>query len=154
MRQRVMDTVNALLQHSGQTVPAKSLHIADNSLQVYNVEHWPETFNSLLVHDFPSLRISIDSSANSLSGFVVTLQWDALLDISQKVTVLVYFLTMFGLVCFVLHTSVTNFQNISIDHMRHIRDLYLNGYNGTDTGLGGGSRLAEQLRSLITHSEL
>ena len=74
MKQRIIQTVNALLEQSGQSVPAIFLTIDINSAQIYDVEHWPETFNSLLLHDTPSLVISTDSSNASVSGFVVTLQ--------------------------------------------------------------------------------
>jgi len=74
MTQRIVETVHLLLQQSGQSVPAKILTIDINSVQIYDVEHWPETFNTLLLHDTPSLVISVDSSNASVSGFVVTLQ--------------------------------------------------------------------------------
>lgn len=39
MKARIMNTVHALLQKSGQSVPAKHLSIGDRSLQVYDVDH-------------------------------------------------------------------------------------------------------------------
>jgi len=83
MKTCVMDTVHTVLRKSGQSVPAKHISISENSLQVYDVEHWPETFNSLLLHDFPSIAISIDSSTASVSGFVITLAWNPPIDVSE-----------------------------------------------------------------------
>ena len=105
MKTRVMESVHDLLQQSGQSVPAKHLSIGKRSIQIYDVEHWPESFNSLLLHDIPSIVISIDSSTASLSGFVVTLHWKPSVDMSQCVGIFVHCLLLCCVIVFFVNLS-------------------------------------------------
>jgi hypothetical protein len=155
MKACVMETVHDLLRQSGQSVPAKHLSIGEHSLQVYDVEHWPESFNSLLLHDFPSLVLSIDSSCASLSGFVVTLHWKPAVDMSQFIAVVVHCLVLFLVVLFVTHACWVSFLGMSTDNLEQIRALYF--LNGTTTGSGAnGTRsvLNDDLRAAMAHVEL
>lgn len=155
-----MQTVHALLRQSGQAVPAKHFSTGDNSLQVYDVEHWPETFNSLLLHDFPSIVISIDSSVASLSGFVVTLCWTPPVDISRCVCDIVHVFVFCLVLSMVVRACAMGLLQVSVDDsMAQIRELYLHGSgrNGTTRDFGAyapSSLLTDQLRSFITQSEL
>ena len=136
----VMNTVHQLLDHSGQATPAKHLSRDERSLEVYDIEHWPETFNSLLMHDFPSLCISVDSSVASLSGFVVTLTWTPSVDASQRIEVLVYISALTVLLCLVLRTCFMGIARVSLEQFAETQ--------------GGSSLLADQLHSLVTKGEL
>ena len=73
MKTHVVNTVNTLLQRSGQSFPVNNLSRGKNSVQVYDVKHWPDIFNVLLLHAFPSISISVGASV--ASRFVVTLRW-------------------------------------------------------------------------------
>lgn len=163
MKQAVIDTVNSLIQTSGQHVPAKILTSGRNSLQVYDVEHWPEAFNSLLLHDFSSLVISIDSSSASLSGFVITLRWNAPVDFSEYVGSIVHILVMFVFLCILVQTSIVHVEKVSSTAMTEIRNSYLFGENYTATdgsttrSFGANTQaspLTDKLRSFMTHNEL
>jgi hypothetical protein len=163
MKQAVMDTVNSLIQTSGQHVPAKILTSGRNSLQVYDVEHWPEAFNSLLLHDFSSLVISIDSSAASLSGFVITLRWNTPIDFAVFVSNMVHILVMCVFVCILIQISIVHVEKVSSANMMDIRNSYLFGENytatdGTTARSFGANTLAspltDKLRSFMTHNEL
>jgi hypothetical protein len=155
MKQRIVDTVNLLLQQSGQSVPAKILTIDENSVQVYDVEHWPETFNSLLLHDTPSLVISTDSSNASVSGFVVTLHWNPPVDISKWFGSVMHCLVVFVMILVVTRCCVEGMHQLSLDDTpTKIRELYLRGAGGNATARDFGayapsSLLAEQLRFAI-----
>jgi hypothetical protein len=155
MNVRVMETVHALLHQSGQSVPAKHLTVGKRCIQVYDIEHWPESFNSLLLHDFPSLVISIDSSTASLSGFVVTLHWKQSVDMSQCVGVLVHCLVVCALIVFLVNTCWVNINNIPTETLEHIRVLY--SANGTVGEFGVyrlPSRLSDELRAVMSQGEL
>ena len=136
----VMDTVHQLLDRSGQATPAKHICRDERSLEVYDIEHWPETFNSLLIHDFPSLCISVDSSVASLSGFVVTLTWTPPVDVSQRIEVCVYIFALIMLLSLVLRTCFMGMARVSLEQ-----------FSGTQ---GGSSLLADQLHALVTRGEL
>lgn len=157
MKTRVMGTVHALLEQSGQSVPAKHLSIGDRSLQIYDVEHWPESFNSLLLHDFPSIVISIDGSVASLSGFVVTLHWKQAVDISEFVAMTLHvFVVVLFIVC-MLRACMLTMQLVPLEEVEAIRVVYFgNGtahYNtfGTNTP---SSVLTDELRSVMARAEL
>jgi hypothetical protein len=147
-----METVHALLRQSGQTVPTKHLSTTENSVQVYDVEHWPETFNSLLIHDCPSLVISIDSSSASLSGFVVTLYWKPNVNLTESVCDFVHVLVM--CICFsiALNTCFAWVRDVSLYDMEQMLGMYSRGNNST-SGMSS-SLLTDQLRAFMTHSEL
>ena len=140
----VMNTVHQLLDSSGQTTPAKHLSRDERSLEVYDIEHWPETFNSLLMHDFPSLRISVDSSVASLSGFVVTLAWTPPVDASRQIGVVVYILALTVLLGLVLYTC---FMSSSIPSAR----VSLEQFSAIH---GGSSLLADELHAIVNRGEL
>jgi hypothetical protein len=140
MNVSVMKTVHQLLDHSGQATPAKHIARDQRSLEVYDIEHWPETFNSLLMHDFPSLCISIDSSVASLSGFVVTLTWTPPVDASQRVEVFVYIIALTVLLCLVLHTCFLGISRVSLEQFADMQ--------------GGSSLLTDQLHALVSKGEL
>jgi hypothetical protein len=140
MNVSVMETVHLLLDRSGQATPAKHLSRDERSLEVYDIEHWPETFNSLLIHDFPSLCISVDSSVASLSGFVVTLTWTPPVDASQRIEVFVYIFALIMLLGLVLRICFMGMAQVSLDQ-----------FNGTH---GGSSLLADQLHALVNRGEL
>lgn len=155
MKTLIMETVHALLEQSGQTVPAKHLSVGERSLQVYDVEHWPESFNSLLLHDFPSLVISIDTSAASLSGFVVTLHWKPAVDLSQCVGVFIHCLVVFILILCVMRSCWTNLEQVSLENLEYIRALYFaNGTSAEFGTYGPSSLLTDQLRAVMSHGEL
>jgi hypothetical protein len=147
-----METVHALLRQSGQTVPAKTLSNTENSVQVYDVEHWPETFNSLLLHDFPSLVVSIDSSPASLSGFVVTLHWNPKVDITEYICDFVHVLVVCIFLFIVLNTCFICVRDVSLHDMEEMLEMYSRGNNSTSGT--SSSLLTNQLRSVMTHSEL
>jgi hypothetical protein len=152
-----MQTVHALLQQSGQGVPAKHLSLGPTSLQVYDVEHWPESFNSLLLHDFPSIVISVDSSDASLSGFVVTLRWSAAVDVSTMVSTVVHVVVVACMLCFTVRACLLAYAQVSPDEMVRIAQLYRAGATGTTRDLGAfapPSPLTDELRRLMVHSEL
>jgi preprotein translocase subunit YajC len=153
MKTRVMHTVHTMLQKSGQSVPAKHLSVSENSLEVYDVEHWPESFNSLLLHDFPYLVISIDSSTASVSGFVVTLRWNQSPDISEWVSKTVHIIVMCVLLTTMVYFCYIRLQQVSVDELDRICSLYA-GHNVHESGVyGNSSSLADELRSVIAHSE-
>jgi hypothetical protein len=155
MKHLVMETIHLLLKQSGQSVPAKHLSIGDRSLQIYDVEHWPESFNCLLLHDFPSIVISIDSSGASLSGFVVTLHWKPAMDISEYIGVFVHCSFLLILSMIVLNSCWGNIQNVSTDSIEDMRMLYFG--NNTTKGFGAhgpSSSLTDELRNVMSHGEL
>jgi hypothetical protein len=155
MKKLIMETVHLLLNQSGQSVPAKHLSVGDHSLQIYDVEHWPESFNSLLLHDFPSIVISIDSSGASLSGFVVTLHWKPAVDFSEFIGVLVHCSFLFVVIIVVLQACWGNMQNVSLQNIEDVRVLYLG--NNTTKGFGAygpSSSLTDELRAVMSHGEL
>jgi hypothetical protein len=126
-------------------------------MQLYDIEHWPDKFNSLLLHDFPSLDISVDASDASLSGFAVTLRWNPanssqLGFINETVHVLVSFL----LISLVLYACCTGFNRVSMEELRELK-LFMQSptvpYN-TSAHLYPYSSLVHQLKSLMAHSEL
>jgi hypothetical protein len=156
MKKRVMDTVHALLVQSGQSVPARHLSIGVRSLQIYDVEHWPESFNSLLLHDFPSMVISVDGSIASLSGFVVTLHWKPDIDLSECVAMFVHVFVVSLLIVLTLRACLSNLHEVSLDSLQEIRDMYT-AANGTARDFGGrtpSSVLAGDLRSVMAQAEL
>jgi hypothetical protein len=150
MKERIMNIVNALLQQSGQTIPAKNLSIGNQSLQIYDVEHWPETFNTLLVHDFPSIIISIDSSSASLSGFVITIKWARQIDRSDSIRFLVYILFMCAMIFYVSNTSLAIFHRVSPEKIETIRGMYA-GNHAADVV---GSVLTDELRAVMAQGGL
>jgi hypothetical protein len=159
MKTLVMQTVHALLEQSGQNVPAKHLSGDPTSLQVYDVEHWPESFNSLLLHDFPSIVISIDSSDASLSGFVVTLRWRAATDVSTMASSVVHLVCAACLLCYMVRVCLSAYAQVSPHEMVDLANLYRAGANGTSSrGFAAfappPSPLTDELRRLMLHSEL
>jgi hypothetical protein len=148
-----MDTVHDLLQQSGQAVPAKHMSIGKHSLQIYDIEHWYENFNSLLLHDFPTLVISIDSSTASLSGFVITIHWTPPLDASRWVGTCVHILVISLCLFAVLSCCVSQMQSIQHEEIAKIWDIYRGSEkNGTAYSFGVHapvSLLAEELRSVM-----
>lgn len=155
MKTLVMETVHALLQQSGQSVPAKHLSCAPTSLQVYDVEHWPESFNSLLLHDFPSIVISIDSSDASLSGFVVTLRWRAATDVSTMASTVVHLVCVACVLVFMVRVCLSAYAQVSPHKMADIANLYRVGSTGTSAVFAPPpSPLTDELRRLMVHSEL
>jgi hypothetical protein len=153
MKNRVMDTVNMLLQRSGQYFPAKNMSRDDHSVQVYDVEHWPDIFNTLLIHDFPSIVVSFDTSTSSLSGFVVTLQWRSVVDASAWVGAVVHILFMLLVLCMVFFAIWTSLQNITPDEMKRVHAIYVLDRNSS-TGEAPTSLLAEHLRVVMVNNEL
>ena len=153
MKNRVMDTVNMLLQRSGQYFPAKNMSRDNNSVQVYDVEHWPDIFNTLLIHDFPSIVVSFDTSTSSLSGFVVTLQWRSVVDASAWVGAVVHILFMILVLCMVFFAIWTSLQNITPAEMKRVHAVYVLGRNSS-TGETPTSLLAEHLRVVMVNYEL
>lgn len=148
-----METVHALLQQSGQAIPAKHISIGKNSLQIYDIEHWYENFNSLLLHDFPTVVISIDSSSASLSGFVITIHWTPPLDAFRWVGILAHILVMALGLLFVSSCYVSQMQSIKHENMSKIWDVY-RGYdhNGTVHSFhdySATSLLVEELRAVM-----
>jgi hypothetical protein len=153
-----MDTVHALLDKSGQAVPAKHISIGKHSLQIYDIEHWYENFNSLLLHDFPTLVISIDSSSASLSGFVITLHWTPPLDATQWIGTVVHILVMcicliaMGIYC------ISDVHQIPHDEMSKIWDIYRGVSGNATTGPLSmdtpTSQLTSDLRSVITQGDM
>jgi len=155
MDESVMKTVHILLDRSGQAVPAKHISRDDRSLEVYDVEHWPELFNSILRHDFPSLSISIDSSVASLSGFIVTLVWSPPVDASKWIASAVYLTVLAVILCFVLRTCSVGMTRVPIEKLTQLTELYNGPVNFSgNSHSNGSSLLAEQLHSLMTRSDL
>jgi hypothetical protein len=150
MKNKVMRTVHVLLKHSGQTF--KHLATDSRSIEIYDVEHWPDSFNSLLLHDFPSLSISVDSSATSLSGFVVTLQWNPVMDISARASAVLHIVVVSVFICIMLSACYRGFQTISVTEMAQIKNDYVS--TGSRGENASTSSLAAQLRVLMAHSEL
>jgi hypothetical protein len=153
MKAEIMDTVHALLQESGQAVPAKHISIGKNALQIYDIEHWYENFNSLLLHDFPAVVISIDTSSASLSGFVITIRWTPPLDSFKWVCILAHIVFMMLGLLFVTSCCVSEMQHIEHSDMERTWDMYrgydhkgnvrvFNEYNST-------SPLVEELRAVM-----
>ena len=140
MKVCVMNTVHQLLDRSGQATPAKHIARGDCSIEVYDIEHWPETFNSLLMHDVPSLRISVDSSVASLSGFVVTLTWTPPVDASHRIEVCVYIFALTVLLGIVLYTCFIGITRVSLEQFAEMQ--------------GGSSLLTDQLHALVSKGEL
>jgi hypothetical protein len=153
MKTRVIDTVNTLLQRSGQAFPVKNLSNGNNSVEVYDVEHWPDIFNALLLHDFPSIVFSFDASTASLSGFVVTLRWRQAIDCSECIGMVVHILVMFLCLCIVVRSIVLSLENISIEKIQRVQEMYMAGRNSS-TGEGTSSLLTEHLRAAMAHNEL
>ena len=145
MKERIMRTVHALLQRSGQTVPAKHLSSGDRSLQIYDVDHWPETFNSLLIHDFPSIVISVDSSVASLSGFVITIHWIPSIDRSGCIHFFIHILFLCATVLYVANKCLVLFHGISVKSVQEIKDTYV----GNSTVGDVGSILTDELRAVM-----
>ena len=159
MKTLVMQTVHALLEQSGQSVPAKHLSCDPTSLQIYDVEHWPESFNSLLLHDFPSIVISIDTSDASLSGFVVTLRWRAAADVSAMASSVVHLVCVACLLCYMVRVCLSAYAQVSPTEMADLATLYRAGSTGTSSRdfvafAPPPSPLTDELRRLMVHSEL
>jgi hypothetical protein len=153
MKAEIMETVHALLQESGQAVPAKHISIGKNSLQIYDIEHWYENFNSLLLHDFPAVVISIDSSSASLSGFVITIRWALPLDTFKWVCIFAHIVFMTLGFFFVSSCCVSQMRSIDHSEMVKTWDMYrgydhqgnvrvFNEYNST-------SLLVKELRAVM-----
>ena len=140
-----MNTVHALLERSGQSVPAKNLSTGIRSLEIYDVEHWPETFNTLLVHDFPSIVISIDSSPASSSGFVVSIQWNPPVDKSDCIRFTVHILFLYVLIFYVACACSGNFQRVSPESIEIVKGMYTG-----NSSIGVVSVLTDQLRAVMT----
>jgi hypothetical protein len=147
MKMLIMDTVHSLLNQSGQSTPAKHISIGKNSLQIYDIEHWYENFNSLLLHDFPTLQISIDSSSASLSGFVITIHWTPPLDATRWIGILVHILVMCLGLFVVLSYCTSAIQNIPHDELSKIWDVYRG--IAHDGPYAPTSLLADELRSVM-----
>jgi hypothetical protein len=153
MKKDVMDTVNTLLQRSGQSFPAKNLSREHNSVQVYDVEHWPDVFNTLLIHDFPSIVVSFDTSTASLSGFVVTLKWRSQVDASVWVGVFVHILCMVLCLSLVMHAVLLSLQSISLDEIQRVHGMYMEDRNNSTNG-DESSLLTKHIRAVLAHNEL
>jgi hypothetical protein len=155
MDESVLKTVHTLLERSGQAVPAKHIARDDRSLEVYDVEHWPELFNSILRHDFPSLSISIDSSVVSLSGFIVTLTWSPAVDASKLIASAVYLTVLTVILCFVLRTCSVGMTRVPIEKLTQLTELYNGPLNFSGPSHSkGSSLLADQLHALMARSDL
>ena len=153
MKQRVIGTVNSLLERSGQLFPVKQISNMSNSIEVYDVEHWPDSFNTLLLHDFPSMVVSFDTSTASLSGFVITLEWKPFIDPSEWVGVLVH-ITVFALcLLMIIRTVLESFHNISHSEMLNMQGFYQMGRNHS-TDEVADFLLAEQLRVVMSQSKM
>ena len=150
-----MNTVHLLLERSGQSVPAKHLSNGTRSVQVYDIDHWPESFNSLLVHDFPSIIISIDSSSASLSGFVVTIQWKPVVDRSDCIRFVSHIIFLCVLIAYVSHACLANIESIPLNNIQEINEMYLSnstaGHFGAD---GPSSPLTDELRAVMAQGGL
>ena len=145
MKERILNTVHALLERSGQSVPAKNLSTSTRSLEIYDVDHWPETFNTLLVHDFPSIVISIDSSTASLSGFVVSIQWNPPVDKSDCIRFSVHILFLCALIFYVACACSDNFERVSPESVEIIKGMYVG-----NSSSGVVSVLTDELRAVMT----
>jgi hypothetical protein len=154
-----MDTVHMLLQRSGQAVPAKNISIGKHALQIYDIEHWHENFNSLLLHDFPTLVISIDSSSASISGFVVTIHWTPPLDATQLIGTVVHICVILLGLFLVVCCCMSQIQSIPHDDLSKIWDIY-RGISSDGTAHSFGvdttptSLLASELRSVIAQGDM
>ena len=153
-----MDTVHMLLQRSGQAVPAKNISIGKHALQIYDIEHWHENFNSLLLHDFPTLVISIDSSSASISGFVVTIHWTPPLDATQLIGTVVHIFVISLSLFAVVYCCMSQMQRIPHDELSKIWDIYC-GITSDGTAHSFGvytptSLLASELRSVIAQGDM
>ena len=147
MKVQIMDTVHALLHQSGQAIPAKHISIGKHSLQVYDVEHWYESFNSLLLHDFPTLLISIDSSSASLSGFVITIHWTPPLDTTRCIGTFIHIVLMCLVLFVLLSCCVSEIRSIPYTDVSKIWDIYRGDIrNATYTPT---SLLTDDLRSVM-----
>jgi hypothetical protein len=153
MKTRVIDTINLLLQRSGQSFPVKNMSTDKYSVQIYDVEHWPDVFNTLLVHDFPSIVISFDTSTASLSGFTVTLQWKPAFDSSALIGAIVNIFVMLScLSVFVVYILAT-MRSVSTHEIEKVQKMCLLGRNNS-TGETPISLLAEHLQNIMVNNEL
>jgi hypothetical protein len=153
MKTQVIDTVNTLLQRSGQSYPVKNMSTDKYSVQVYDVEHWPDVFNSLLVHDFPAIVISFDTSTASLSGFTVTLQWKPVLDSSAWVGAVVNILVMITCLTMLVFAIFSSMQNVSKEEIEKVQEVCLQGRNSS-TGETPTSLLTEHLRNIMVNNDI
>jgi hypothetical protein len=152
-KKRVIDTVNALLERSGQSFPVKHISNSPNSVEVYDVEHWPDSFNTLLLHDFPSMVVSFDTSTASLSGFVITLEWKQFIDASEWVGVLVHIIVFVLCLFGVVHTVLESFHSVSHSDMQNMKEFYQMARNSSSDDVAS-FLLAEQLRVVMSQSDL
>jgi len=148
-----MCVVNTLLQRSGQNFPAKYLTRETNSVQVYDVEHWPDVFNTLLIHDFPSIIVSFDTSTASLSGFIVTLTWRSPVNASAWISILVHILSMVICLSLVVRATLVSLHNISPDEIQRVQDLYMTTRNSS-TNMNESSLMVAHIRAVLQHNEL
>ena len=153
MKNKVIDTVNTLLQRSGQSFPVKNMSSDKYSVQVYDVEHWPDVFNTLLVHDFPSIVISFDTSTASLSGFTVTLQWKPAFDSSALVGAIVNIIFMLMCLTLMIVYILSSMRNVSTQEIEKVQKMYLFSRNSS-TGETPVSLLTEHLRNIMVNNEL
>jgi len=153
MKNDVMDTVNTLLQRSGQSFPAKNLTNERNSVHVYDIEHWPDVFNTLLLHDFPSIVVSFDTSTASLSGFVVTLKWGSRVNASEWVSAIVHVLFLLLCISLIVRTIIVSLQSISTEEVERVHAMYTTGKNISIVEMTP-SLLTEHIRAMLAHNEL
>jgi len=152
-KERVIVTVNALLERSGQSFPVKHMSNSLNSVEVYDVEHWPDSFNTLLLHDFPSMVVSFDTSTASLSGFVITLEWKKLVDASEWVGILVHIIVFVLFLVGVVHIVLGSFHSVSHSDMLNMKAFYQMARNSSSDEVAS-FLLAKQLRVVMSQSDL
>ena len=153
MKNDVMDLVNTLVQRSGQSFPVKNLTNERNSVQIYDVEHWPDVFNTLLLHDFPSIVVSFDTSTASLSGFAVTLKWGSRINAYEWVSVIVHILFLLLLISLIVHSTLVSLQGVSIEEIERVHTMYALGKNTSIVEITP-SLLTQHIRSILAHNEL
>ena len=153
MKKRVIGTVNALLERSGQSFPAKQISNTSNSIEVYDIEHWPDSFNTLLLHDFPSIVVSFDTCTTSLSGFVITLEWKPFMDASEWVGVFVHIIVFTSCLLILVRSVLKSFHNVSHSEMLNMQEFYQTGRNNS-TGDVASFLLAEQIRAVMSQSQI
>jgi len=152
MKEAVIDAVNTMVQRSGQNFPVKIMNTDHNSVQVLDVEHWPDIFNTLLMHDFPSILISFDTSTTSLSGFTVTLRWRPKHDASLCVGVFIHVLFMSLCLAMLVRVILASLNGVKVEEMQLVYGIYLNATNSA--GASTPSLLTQHLRAVMVHSEL
>ena len=131
MNTQVIDTVNTLLQRSGQSYPVKNMSTDMYSVQVYDVEHWSDIFNTLFVHDFFAIVISFETSTASLSGFTVTLRWKPVLDSSALVGAVVNILVMMTCLTVLVFAILASMQKVSKEEIEKVQEVCLQGRNSS-----------------------